>query len=71
MSARQFVTTGQGEMPPMGEWQEVECPARLDLSGEFSAVSCPCTYLFPILLAPLEYISLLPMYNESSKRLVF
>ncbi|MCI4382100.1 hypothetical protein PGIGA_G00259750 [Pangasianodon gigas] len=36
MSARQFVLTGQGEMPPMGEWQEVECPARLDLSGGWS-----------------------------------
>lgn len=35
MSARQFVLISQGEMPPMGEWQEVECPARLDLSGEF------------------------------------
>ncbi|KAB5565944.1 hypothetical protein PHYPO_G00247350 [Pangasianodon hypophthalmus] len=36
MSARQFVLIGQGEMPPMGEWQEVECPARLDLSGGWS-----------------------------------
>ncbi|KAK9952014.1 hypothetical protein ABG768_017880 [Culter alburnus] len=36
MSARQFVFIGQGEMPPMGEWQEVECPARLDLSGGWS-----------------------------------
>lgn len=34
MSAHQFVFIGQDEMPPMGEWQEVECPARLDLSGE-------------------------------------
>lgn len=33
MSAREFVFIGQGEMPPMGKWQEVECPARLDLSG--------------------------------------
>lgn len=39
MSARQFVLTGQSEMPPMGEWQEVECPARLDLSGEFRALN--------------------------------
>ncbi|ROL52789.1 L-fucose kinase [Anabarilius grahami] len=36
MSARQFVFIGQGEMPPLGEWQEVECPARLDLSGGWS-----------------------------------
>lgn len=35
MSSHQFVFTGQGEMPPMGEWQVVECPARLDLSGKF------------------------------------
>ncbi|TSK13521.1 L-fucose kinase [Bagarius yarrelli] len=36
MSARQFVLIGQGKMPPMGEWQEVKCPARLDLSGGWS-----------------------------------
>ncbi|KAL1247224.1 hypothetical protein QQF64_022600 [Cirrhinus molitorella] len=36
MSAREFVFIGQGEIPPMGEWQEVECPARLDLSGGWS-----------------------------------
>lgn len=36
MSAREFVFIGQGEMPPMSEWQEVECPARLDLSGGWS-----------------------------------
>ncbi|XP_066524205.1 L-fucose kinase isoform X2 [Hoplias malabaricus] len=36
MSAYKFVFTGQSEMPPMGQWQEVECPARLDLSGGWS-----------------------------------
>ncbi|XP_030640456.1 L-fucose kinase [Chanos chanos] len=36
MSAQKFVFIGQGIMPPMGEWQEVECPARLDLSGGWS-----------------------------------
>ncbi|XP_051548689.1 L-fucose kinase [Myxocyprinus asiaticus] len=36
MSARKFVFIGQGEMLPMGEWQDVECPARLDLSGGWS-----------------------------------
>uniref|UniRef100_A0A8B9JPU4 Fucose kinase n=1 Tax=Astyanax mexicanus TaxID=7994 RepID=A0A8B9JPU4_ASTMX len=36
MSAHKFVFIGQSEMPPMGEWQEVECPARLDLSGGWS-----------------------------------
>ncbi|KAL7857754.1 hypothetical protein AOLI_G00178560 [Acnodon oligacanthus] len=36
MSANEFMFIGQSEMPPMGEWQEVECPARLDLSGGWS-----------------------------------
>ncbi|KAL2093982.1 hypothetical protein ACEWY4_011294 [Coilia grayii] len=36
MSAQEFVSIGEGEMPPLGEWQEVECPARLDLSGGWS-----------------------------------
>lgn len=38
MSAQEFVSIGQGEMPPIGEWQEVECPARLDLSGKSAPV---------------------------------
>uniref|UniRef100_A0A3Q0SS81 Fucose kinase n=1 Tax=Amphilophus citrinellus TaxID=61819 RepID=A0A3Q0SS81_AMPCI len=33
MSSQRFISTGQGELPPIGEWQEVECPARLDLAG--------------------------------------
>ncbi|XP_048886958.1 L-fucose kinase isoform X1 [Brienomyrus brachyistius] len=33
MSAQRFVAVSQGEVPPIGEWQEFECPARLDLSG--------------------------------------
>lgn len=37
MSAQRFVTISQGEVPPIGEWQEFECPARLDLSGESHA----------------------------------
>ncbi|XP_063052854.1 L-fucose kinase [Engraulis encrasicolus] len=36
MSAQEFVSIGEGRMPPMGQWQEVECPARLDLSGGWS-----------------------------------
>ncbi|XP_018608232.2 L-fucose kinase isoform X2 [Scleropages formosus] len=36
MSAQHFVAIGQGNVPPIGEWQEVECPARLDLSGGWS-----------------------------------
>lgn len=38
MSAQEFVSIGQGEMPPIGEWQEVECPARLDLSGKATLI---------------------------------
>lgn len=34
MSSQRFISIGQGEVPPIGEWQEVECPARLDLAGE-------------------------------------
>uniref|UniRef100_A0A3P9Q8C8 L-fucose kinase n=1 Tax=Poecilia reticulata TaxID=8081 RepID=A0A3P9Q8C8_POERE len=33
MSSQRFISIGQGESPPIGEWQEVECPARLDLAG--------------------------------------
>ncbi len=34
MSSQRFISLGQGEVPPLEEWQEVECPARLDLAGE-------------------------------------
>lgn len=34
MSLQTIISNGQGEVPPLGEWQEVECPARLDLAGE-------------------------------------
>lgn len=34
MSSLRFISIGQGEAPPFEEWQEVECPARLDLAGE-------------------------------------
>ena len=33
-SAQTFVSIGHGEAPPIGEWLEVECPARLDLAGK-------------------------------------
>ncbi|KAM6970127.1 L-fucose kinase [Aplochiton taeniatus] len=36
MSSQSFVSIGRGEVPPMDEWQEVECPARLDLAGGWS-----------------------------------
>ncbi|KAM3610089.1 uncharacterized protein V6R79_025181 [Siganus canaliculatus] len=36
MSSQRFIAIGQGQVPPMGEWQEVECPARLDLAGGWS-----------------------------------
>ncbi|XP_062317256.1 L-fucose kinase isoform X1 [Osmerus eperlanus] len=35
-SAQKFVSIGHGEAPPIGEWLEVECPARLDLAGGWS-----------------------------------
>uniref|UniRef100_A0A3Q2Z7S8 L-fucose kinase n=1 Tax=Hippocampus comes TaxID=109280 RepID=A0A3Q2Z7S8_HIPCM len=36
MSSQKFVATGQGELPPIGQWHEVECPARIDLAGGWS-----------------------------------
>ncbi|XP_034391614.1 LOW QUALITY PROTEIN: L-fucose kinase [Cyclopterus lumpus] len=36
MSSQTFMSIGQGEVPPLEEWQEVECPARLDLAGGWS-----------------------------------
>ncbi|XP_038138118.1 L-fucose kinase isoform X1 [Cyprinodon tularosa] len=36
VSSQKFICIGQGEAPPVGEWQEVECPARLDLAGGWS-----------------------------------
>ncbi|CAM9452828.1 unnamed protein product [Bubo scandiacus] len=36
MSSCQFVTVGQVELPPLGHWVQVACPARLDLSGGWS-----------------------------------
>lgn len=34
MSSCQFVSAGQAELLPIGHWVLVECPARIDLSGE-------------------------------------
>lgn len=34
MSSKRFISMSQGELPPLEEWHEVECPARLDLAGE-------------------------------------
>ncbi|XP_064016607.1 L-fucose kinase isoform X2 [Pogoniulus pusillus] len=36
MSSCQFVSVGQTELPPVGHWVQVTCPARLDLSGGWS-----------------------------------
>lgn len=33
MSSQMFISIGQGEVPPLQQWQEVQCPARLDLAG--------------------------------------
>ncbi|XP_075017051.1 L-fucose kinase isoform X1 [Calonectris borealis] len=43
MSSCQFVTVGQAELPPVGHWVQVACPARLDLSGGWSDTP-PITY---------------------------
>uniref|UniRef100_A0A8B9MJG6 L-fucose kinase n=1 Tax=Accipiter nisus TaxID=211598 RepID=A0A8B9MJG6_9AVES len=43
MSSCQFVTVGQVELPPLGHWVQVACPARLDLSGGWSDTP-PITY---------------------------
>ncbi|KAM9625607.1 L-fucose kinase isoform 3-T3 [Morphnus guianensis] len=43
MSSCQFVTVGQAELPPLGHWVQVACPARLDLSGGWSDTP-PITY---------------------------
>lgn len=34
MSSHKFISIGQDKLPPLGEWHQVECPARLDLAGE-------------------------------------
>ncbi|NWV73825.1 FUK kinase, partial [Dasyornis broadbenti] len=43
MSSCQFVTVEQVELPPLGHWVQVVCPARLDLSGGWSDTP-PITY---------------------------
>ncbi|KAM8983394.1 L-fucose kinase [Ara ararauna] len=43
MSSCQFVAVGQAELPPLGHWVQVACPARLDLSGGWSDTP-PITY---------------------------
>ncbi|XP_065497151.1 L-fucose kinase isoform X3 [Caloenas nicobarica] len=43
MSSCQFVSVGQVELPPLGHWVQVACPARLDLSGGWSDTP-PITY---------------------------
>ncbi|KAM9854214.1 L-fucose kinase isoform 1-T1 [Aulostomus maculatus] len=36
MSSKRFISIGQGKVPPLEGWHEVECPARLDLAGGWS-----------------------------------
>lgn len=36
MSSHKFISIGQDKLPPLGEWHQVECPARLDLAGGWS-----------------------------------
>lgn len=38
MSSQRFISIEQGEVQPLGQWQEVECPARLDLAGDWIKV---------------------------------
>lgn len=38
MSSQRFISIGQGKVQPLGQWQEVECPARLDLAGHWIKV---------------------------------
>lgn len=33
MSSHRFISISQAQLPPLEEWHEVECPARLDLAG--------------------------------------
>ncbi|XP_053126958.1 L-fucose kinase isoform X2 [Hemicordylus capensis] len=43
MSSCQFVALRPAELPPLGHWVVVECPARIDLSGGWSDTP-PITY---------------------------
>ncbi|XP_077374005.1 L-fucose kinase isoform X2 [Festucalex cinctus] len=36
MSSQRFVTVVQADLPPLGRWHQVECPARIDLAGSWS-----------------------------------
>lgn len=41
MSACRFISVGQEEPPPIGHWVLVECPARIDVSGEHLWAGAP------------------------------
>uniref|UniRef100_A0A8C3NQ36 L-fucose kinase n=1 Tax=Cyanoderma ruficeps TaxID=181631 RepID=A0A8C3NQ36_9PASS len=43
MSSCQFISMERVELPPLGQWVQVVCPARLDLSGGWSDTP-PITY---------------------------
>ncbi|KAL8582759.1 hypothetical protein ACOMHN_021871 [Nucella lapillus] len=43
MTAKQFFSVGQGELPPLGKWVQADCPARIDISGGWSDTP-PITY---------------------------
>ncbi|XP_064375489.1 L-fucose kinase isoform X2 [Dromaius novaehollandiae] len=45
MSSCLFVTVGQAELPPVGCWVQVTCPARLDLSGALLKAAFICTQI--------------------------
>lgn len=46
MYSRKFISIGQGEVPPLEVWQEVEVPARLDLAGEEDISRSRCLELY-------------------------
>ncbi|XP_072135383.1 L-fucose kinase isoform X1 [Mobula birostris] len=43
MTARQFISMREAELPPMNHWLIAECPARIDFSGGWSDTP-PITY---------------------------
>lgn len=67
MSSQKFISIGRGEAPPFEEWQEVECPARLDLAGE--KITCPVLQnsldaLYTVSLRQLDLLFLDPGFIQ-------
>lgn len=60
MSSQRFISIGEGEAPPIEQWQEVVCPARLDLAGEENILIS--------VLAPVVHLSATLYVGEISSR---